>query len=510
MGVAATVRVDVQFTAGVWTNVTADTVAHEGMRFRRGMSAGGPRDRLATTGTLELVLQNDASCSGGVQGYYSPGHTNCRSGWTFGVPIRVVGTYSSTDYPLWRGRVRTIDPTPGRYGRQRVSVTAQDCMGDLAECQVREVTPQVDKTEVELLQAIVAAMPAALQPPATSYDAALDAYPFALDDFADGGSAMAMMAAVADSAVGYIWASADGTLKYTNRQTWATATPSTILTESLIYRELEVPTSRENVYNRIRVTAHPRAVDAENNTILWSADSIIVVAPGQTVTVWASYTDPGNPERLVGATAIQETPTPYLDWAANVDPTGLSTDATGSVTVSVTGFASTAKIEITNGAAVSVYLVDSAGVPFLQVKGRGVYDYAPITAESYTASTYADRTLAIDLPYQDDGNIAQGVADFLKLLWAITTRKAKRVRINPQESNTLMLAALQREIGDQITLSETMTGLSSVDCSIVGVEFEVAQPAWLTCRWVLAPTFAQNFFKVGTSSVGGSDVLGLV
>jgi hypothetical protein len=510
MAVTGTLRIDHQFAVGVWTNTTADTIAVDGLRFRRGMMAGGPLDRVAATGTLEYSLQNDSRNSGGLVGYYSPGHANCRTGWTFGIPVRVVFTYISTDYPLWRGRVRTISPDPGTFGLRRVHVTAQDAMGDIAGSVIREIAPQLNKTEVELLQAIIAALHADAQPPATSYDDALDAYPFALDNAGSGASAVALATDVMNSAVGYLFGKNDGTVRYTNRQTWVSATSSSTLTESDIVEELVVPSSRANVYNEVRVTAHPKAVDDTSDTVLWSSDSIIVVPQSATTTIWATYSDPDNANQLIGATDVQPVPVANTDYMANAAPTGLGTDLTADVTIAVTGFASTAKIEITNASATNAYLVNASGEPFLQIKGRGVYDFAPITAESYTAAAYADRTLTVDMPYQDDGNIAQGVADLLKSQWQSTTRKVESLQINPHKSNGLMLAALQREIGERITVSETVTGLSSVVCQIVGVEFEARAPNWLRCRWVLAPALTQNFFTLNTDTLNSAATLGYV
>lgn len=72
-----------------WTNVTEDIEALP-MTFSRGTRGVGPEDLVAMPGTLELSLRNDAGNSAGLEGLYSPNHPNCRLGFGFGTPVRVI------------------------------------------------------------------------------------------------------------------------------------------------------------------------------------------------------------------------------------------------------------------------------------------------------------------------------------------------------------------------------------------------------------------------------------
>jgi hypothetical protein len=198
----------------------------------------------------------------------------------------------------------------------------------------------------------------------------------------------------------------------------------------------------------------------------------------------------------------------YTDYMANTNPSGLATDATADVDVVVTGFASTAKVEITNNHASTVYLVNASGEPFLYVRGRGIYAYAPVTAESYTASTYSDKTLVVDMPYQDDGNLAQGAADYTKTLWRSVENKVEYVRFNPQQSDFLMAEMMATDIGSRTRVSELMTGLSSADAIIVAIECEILGSTLWTCRWILSPFIESDFFVLDTSVLDGADTLG--
>jgi hypothetical protein len=79
--------VEVQLATDVWTDITADVISRVNIRY--GIAGNGPMDLVTGTGECILSLKNDASNSGGVIGYYSPQNSNVRSGWTFGLPLRV-------------------------------------------------------------------------------------------------------------------------------------------------------------------------------------------------------------------------------------------------------------------------------------------------------------------------------------------------------------------------------------------------------------------------------------
>lgn len=498
MAVTATVRIDVQFSVGVWTAITADVVSALGIRCRRGMLGGGPLDRVAAPGTLEFTLRNDSRNSGTTAGWYSPNHASVRSGWTHGIPVRLVATYASTDYPLWRGRVRSIRPEPGQYLSRRVHVLAQDCIGDLADTRVRAITPQVDQTEDALLQAVIDAMDTEAQPPAVDFDAGLDTFPYAFDDTAGGDVALGLVSAVTVSALGMVFPLNDGTLRYQNRQTQATeASSSTFTDATLATREpIDVPSSLMNVYNRVRVTVHPRTIGGVATTVLYGLTGIVAVGPGDTVTLWGDYVDPANAETIIGGTDFQ-TVTATTDYMANSQEDGNGTNLTASVAVVATAYAAAVEFAVTNNSAQTAYLVNGSGDPLLQQRGRAIYDNAPITVEAFTTQPYGDRPLEVDLRYQDDANVAQSMADYLLAQYGDLANQVERLTINPQLSNTVMLAALQREIGEVVTLSETMTGLASVDARIQGVAVDIEVTklgAHLWCTWVVAPTVTAQFW----------------
>jgi len=477
MSGVCTVRVELELV-GVWVEVSADVVA--GLRWTRGLAGTSPRDRVAGTGLCEFALRNDARNAGGTAGWYSPNHASVRTGFTFGIAVRVIANDGS-DRPQWYGRLRSILPDAGQFGTRQTHCTAQDYMGDLAEAQVRTMPAQVTKTEVELLQAILAALPAELQPAATSYDTALDSYPYAFYDTGGGANAMDLANRVVTSTQGYLYVRNDGTLRYDNRHTVALRSSSVTFTDASLLAPdgLSVPSSLENVYNRVRLTIHQTTqVPA---TVLCTLSGAQAVGPGETQDIWLDYTDPDTPHSLIGGTGFTTPIVATTDYLGNAQADGLGANLTANLSIVTSPFAATVKFAVTNTGAALVY------VTFLQLRGTAIYDNAPLTAESYTAQPYGDRPLDIDLPYQVDANVAQDLADYLKARYLTLANQVDAHAFDPQRTAALMTHALTREIGDVVTVSETQTGIAAVELLILGIEMTVGQKTHLTCRYRVTP-----------------------
>jgi hypothetical protein len=97
----------------------------------------------------------------------------------------------------------------------------------------------------------------------------------------------------------------------------------------------------------------------------------------------------------------------------------------------------------------------------LQIRGKGIYDNGPQTAEDSSEQVYGDRPVDIDLPYQDDPEFARNVAAFVVGRYESLTNQVQSITFLANKSATLMTQALTREIMDKVTVTETVTGLSS-------------------------------------------------
>lgn len=476
---------------GVWTDVTLDMLAQADVKY--GIDGNGPADLIASTGVFQFQLDNSIRNSAGLIGYYSPQHANARSGWTYGIGCRLtLGTYIKH-----RGKIRIIDPEPGSHLSRRVNVISHDNIRDLSEADGRRVDIQIAQSEVDLIQAVLAALPTTSRPYATSYATSVDEYPYAFDNIGEGAKALSLIRDVAQSARGYVYVTGPGIFTYQSRAARAILTSSYTLSDTMA--GLELPSSLDGAYNRVRCTIHPKDIDATSTHVLWAATNPQSVAPDSTTEIWVTYRDPDDPSIRIGATA-QLAMVAYTDYVANEDPGGAGVDRTASVSVSATYYATTAKLTIVSSTSVETYLTT------LQVRGARIRDLEPITKEHYVAATYGDRPFDLDMPYQDDDDVAYNAAIEIYETYSDPTSTAQAIEFYA-ETGDLMTQALAREPGDMITISETVTGASAIRAIIQSVALDIRPGPQIVCRWGLAPvSFLAGTWVLGETEDDKSDL----
>lgn len=516
--IAITLSVQVQLSPGtspeVWTDITDDVLDQVGLRIRYGIDGNGPLDSLASSGECTFALRNDAGNTGGTLGWYSPVHVNKRAGWTFGIPIRVV--FSGSGVGPWvkfRGKIRDILPDAGIFKNRRVYVTAYDGMRDLIEADLRDVALQVNQNEDDVITAILNAIPTASQPIARDLDTGLDLLPYALDNLGEGAKAASILKDVIQSSYGLGVTIGDGTFKYLSRNSRALVASSYTITDTDMVG-LEAPSSRANVFNVIRTTNHPKTIDT-SNVVLFALTGTPPVVPGSsTIEIDGTFRDPNNTLRLIGA-ASTIAMVSGTDYAGNSAEDGSGTDLSANLSITPTVSASRVVFSVQNTAGTPAYLVNASGQTKLQIRGMGVYDLAPRTFE--TSSGDADRPVTIDLPYSDDDGVAQQIGTLIRSQYEDLAAQVDSVTLKPVKlanpdatSTTRLLQMMDREPGDAITLSETVTGLSAVTAMILSCEYERTTSGVLTTTWGLGPKIDEDPPNAPTSlavSVGSDDEL---
>ena len=512
MGVAPTsVQPQLELTSGVWTDVSVDVVRAEQIRLSYGIRGSGPLDRVAQTGVAMFTQRNDAGCSGGVQGYYSPNHDHARSGFGYGTGFRLAVSYGGTTYYKFRGRLVEIEPVAGQYGLQRTRCRAVDWLEDLAEFQVRRVAAQRDQRADQLLTTLINAMPSAARPAAQTLDQGTETYPYAFYDLGGGTSGRALAETLMRSELGHLAVIGDttqgGTLRFFNRHHRSTADSAVTLTNSM--HELRVPSTVDLAFNDVAVTINPVRVDATATTVLWAlstepASSRPLIPAGQSRTFWGTYHDPDSEDRLIGGTD-QVTPVATTDYAANAAQDGTGTDLTASFTVTATFFGGSVKFVVTNTATVDGTLTK------LQCRGKAIAAVAPLTFTASSAQPYGERSLRLDMPYQVDPEVGQGAATYLEAVYRALAQQVTALTFLANDSDTLLTHALAREPGDKITITETVTGLDQVDVFIMGCDLTFGPGDLVRCTWHLAPAVDGEFWILDdpvASVLGVSTVLG--
>lgn len=87
MGAAAEIKIEVETSDDVWTDLTDDTVAAEGLQIRYGISGDKPLDAVAGSGEATFTVSGRK---------YSFNHADVLSGWQFGAGIRIT-MYRTSD-----------------------------------------------------------------------------------------------------------------------------------------------------------------------------------------------------------------------------------------------------------------------------------------------------------------------------------------------------------------------------------------------------------------------------
>jgi len=234
----AEIRVDLELSAGVWTDVSADVI--NGIRGRQGISGNGPLDRVASTGNLQFTLRNDAGCSGGVANYYTPGHANCRAGFQTGIKARLVFNHGAQDFTKFYGIIPSngINITLDRF-KNFVSVTVYDYMNQCAMHEMDLPAFAENKRLDEVVPLIIANMPIA--PLSTDYNTGTTTFETVFDKITGKTRALQELSRATLSELGFAYVkpstSSDEVLVVDGRNTRSAQTLT------------DIPVADENIFN---------------------------------------------------------------------------------------------------------------------------------------------------------------------------------------------------------------------------------------------------------------------
>lgn len=501
-----TVEVELAGVGGGWTDLrAAGDVAQLGLTLQHGIAGSGPTDNVAGTGTASFALRNSTLNSGGLLGYYSPNHANVRSGWGLGIGcrVRIQDPVTLTYWTRFRGRIDSIDPTPGRYAERVVHVTAVDWMDEAARFALTpQIGEQVNQSWDAILTAILAQM--STQPAAVNLSSGTETYPFALDTSANAQQrALSEFKKLANSEAGMIYMKADGTFRCEDRHARMTTAASVWTLADTEYQALELPSTRDDIINTVRTTTHSKLVDAAATAVVYSQANTVALDPTSTKLLLGPYRDADTGE-TIGATDVQ-VQVAGVDYIANAAEDGSGADVTSSVSVLVNIGASGAQFTVTNSSVSTVYLRT------LRLLGKRVLDRGttqhPAT-DSTSIGLHGEHAVEFDMPYQSSAVVGQGAADFFLGKFKNPLAQARRITVLATTA-ALLTQVLTRDISDRITLSETVTGVSD-DFFINAVELSVTANGHVMASYTLATAadpFSALYWMLGTSVLGTNTLL---
>ena len=413
-------------------------------------------------------------------------------------------------YYMHRGKVYRATPTAGLARDRRVAVVSHDAMRDLAEADVREIDVQIDQSEDDLIDAALDAIPAAMQPIARDLDAGVDTMPVAFHDIGPGVKCMTLVHDIVVASFGLAFVKADGTFRYVSRTTRATGSSEYSFT-SLNCSHVDSPTDQDDIFNLIRLRIRPATVDATASTVLWAAEGDPIEIPaGGTYQARIEFRDPDNRQNtLIGGDDVV-TPVQGTDYAANSASGGGGADLSGDLSVTFNDFAAGGEWVIVNNASVTAYLVNSSGVPLLQVRGKGIYDRNPQTFEAGTGGMIV-RPITIDLRYNSNPFFAKSYADYLDSQYSSDESQIGMLEFWGNVDDAQLRAALSLEPGAIVDLSEELTGLDAVDAVVHRKSTSIEPGNLLVCRLSLSPAAPFRSWLAGVvtrSEAGQTTVVG--
>ena len=521
--VSATVAMECEL-AGVgagWTDITADTrIDVQPLEIDYGIASSGPLDRIADTGTMSWAMNNAVSNTGGVLGYYTPGHTNARAGWDIGIGVRCKLTYGGTSYYKGVGTLVSVIPDAGKYQRRAVICQAVDWMDEAARTRIRGIGIQTNQRSDQLISTIVTNS-VTRQPAATSYDTGQSTFAIALDNMNDTQTpVLSALADVTLSELGYLYVkggTTGGVLKFEDRHArpkFGAAVGS--FDETMV--SLNVTRSRGDIINRVYVVVHPRTTAGSASVLyeLTTTGSVPEIAAGVTIQITAPFRESSiKSYRVAGSSII--TPVSGQDWIANTASDGSGSVITSDVAVTLaTTAANAVTFNIVNSGSVTAYLTT------LQVRGTEVADISDTVMASFdatSAATYGEIDTRIDMKYESSaGEFAANIAQWILATYKDPRYVVSEMSVTGNSSAYLMTKVLSLEPGDKITIGEAMTGITETGAGsaeigyfINGCRLSVSGGGIIRVSWILSPAEQQNFWilqQVGASELGISTVLG--
>jgi hypothetical protein len=416
---------------------------------------------------MTFNIDNSESNSGGKLGYYSPDHVNVRAGWKLGMRVRLKVVYGVITRYKFLGRISSIEPVAGMRNSKTVDVAAVDYMDELANYKLQRIPVQGSKTADQLLATVVANMPNA--PMATDYTTGPDVYTRGLSSEQDEKTtALAACQKIALSGLDKVYLTGDATagetLVYRSRHDRIKLTTVTAQFSANIFN-LRCKRQREMIYNNVKVVTYPVKKDGTAVT-LFTLQHELSLAPGQSYTLIARYTDPlGAGRRISGEEMV--TPMVNTDYKMSSLPGG-GNDLNTSLGVVMTFGANSAKAELTNNASITGY------INLFNLRGKGLYEYDPIETTKVDAPSQAlhgDRPLEYNLYYQDNPNVGVDFRDYLLGTYK-KTHSETALEFIANADDVSMLAFLDCDVGTRVGVAESVTGISG-QYFVNGYEFVI-------------------------------------
>ena len=485
-----------------WVDLSSLVMEAEPVSLKYGMTSLTPAKRVAGPGALSLTLDNEDHD-------FTPGHADRNPVFLQGNSVRFGISWadsvtSDTLYKYWRGRLTDINPASGRFGERMTRIQCTDWIADAGRMRPTGLTVQTSQRGDQLMTTALAAAPR--QPPATDFDVGISTFPYAFDNVRDDiTDLMAIIDDITRSELGWcaqiMGSSSDdatakaaaGTLKWWSRYGRINETASLVtLTDDgdndIAHGGVLAGLDERDVFNFITGTSFPRSAGATDE-IMWQLDEALSIAAGATAIIKADFRDPNNTDARVAATAV---------WTPDSDNWTFS-NGFGTLTIVEEIGGNQARYEITNTGSIG-------NLTQAVVRGTPLRALNPVISERQdddSITQLGELPLGIRFQLQDDPN---EVDSFLDLILAgtapISHVRAQSLRIHPNQSNTLMRAFMEGDIGNKLLIDEDAMAWSDQPVFIDAVSI-VIRTGIVSCDWTIsdAGLHAAGYFILDVSQM---------
>lgn len=455
-----------------WQDVSADVIAGS-CAWKRGNSGRTIFDRVADIGTLSLVLNNSEFNSHALAGAYSPDNDNVVDGFGLDTVVRLTITENGTTHEEWQGKISSITPAFGNYGKQTTQIVCEDWMANAYRDRIRGITVQTNKRDDELLDILLAL--ASSTPTSTDFSTGDDAYTYALHDENSLTSTLArVFQKIAMSGLGMIFLTGYDTLVYRSRsELLLTGVPEATFSDDML--NMKVTRKKNQRVKDVFVTTYPVEVDA-SAVVLWAARKEVSLTAGESKTFDVSFRDPSGRNVRVSSTELTA-PVANTDYKFS-STSGSGTDLNASLGITVALKSDIATITLTNNAGVTGYLW------FHQQRGKGVYLYEPVTAYGETGQSDGE-TINVDMVYQDDQNVGMDIKDLITYWYLFDQSDVADITFIANYSQDFMDAAFL-PCGSLVSIQESQTGING-NYIVNGVQKKLTSKYILQVTWNLIP-----------------------
>jgi len=500
-------RVEMDFGAG-FVDISEDVVTNVKADF--GIQSADPRIRIADPGEMAFSLDNTIYNSGGLQGFYSPSHTNTRSGFAIGTKVRlIINHLLFGDHEMWTGTISKIMPKAGARG-QLVSVSCVDWLQEAVQARLDRIAVQ-ENVQSDALFSILVGVPTVPPPNGTRVGSGSDIYPFALDNTQDEkGNVLAEMNKLASSEFGIIYVRAGTVVFEGRRRRGGASNVRLVLDENdQIVAMNNSSHDRSEIINRVQVSIHPRRRDAAATTVLFNLGSSIQIIRGTSAIINCPYRDPNQQAQRVAGTDMVD-PVATTDYTFNTQANGLGTNITGQLVVTASFGGNSAQVTVTNPGPMDGFIPANG----LKLRGRGLYDFEPVISDrsdSTSIAAYGQNVFGYDMPYQSDPLNALDVSQFLLFLNKDPQTRVQSVTYVANWSDETVEAALHLEISDRIAIEAPSIGLAQGNFFVNGVTLDVRMSGLILVTYALTPASTSQFWQLdvpGRTELDETTILG--